>query len=65
MATYLTSLFAPSTAVILTPLNELFDYGLGCFRQGYQSDGGTGQTLAGPLQKFRLIKEKIIYTSET
>jgi hypothetical protein len=64
MATYLTSLFALSSVVTPTPLNEFFDYGLGCLRQGYQPDGGTGLTLAGLLQKSRLIKEEIIYTSE-
>ena len=65
MANYPTSLYALSSAVIPTPLNEFFDYGLGCLRQGCQSDGGTGLKLAGPLQKCRHIKEGIIYTSET
>jgi hypothetical protein len=65
MVTYLTSLFALSAVVIPTTLNEFFDYGLGCLRQGYKSDGGTGLILAGPLQKYWLIKEEMIYTSET
>jgi len=39
MVTYLTSLFALSSTVIPTTLSEFFDYGLGCLRQGYQSDG--------------------------
>lgn len=44
MATYLTSLFSLFPTATPTPLNWCFDYGLGCFRQVYQSDGGTRLT---------------------
>jgi hypothetical protein len=46
MASYLTSLSPNDT---LTPLNGYFDYGLGCLRQVYHSDGGTGMTLVDLL----------------